>query len=227
MKGSPLKSGFTLIEIIVSLALFAVVAVVALGAVTKIISANEKAQTIQAALTNLNFALESMSREMRVGSVYNCSSGTTVPAYNSSLISYQGSTIAVQACLISTAQSASASPTPSDAVVGFISSNTAPNGTGVCSLAYAYRFKLTTDAGTGTQHWLLQKAEQTTCSNSIADASFSDVLSPDVFITDYRLGVTNSGYQQGFIRMVGYAGTKEQDRTYFDIQTSVSSRLSH
>ncbi len=73
-----LKKGFTLIEMIVSLAIFSVVAVVALGAMMRIMSANQKAQAIQSAVTNLGFALEAMSREMRVGnSIHPLISGNT------------------------------------------------------------------------------------------------------------------------------------------------------
>jgi prepilin-type N-terminal cleavage/methylation domain-containing protein len=62
--------GFTLIEIIVSLGIFAVVSVVAVGALLKVIDANKKAQALKTAINNLNFALESMSREIRTGSEY-------------------------------------------------------------------------------------------------------------------------------------------------------------
>ncbi len=64
------SSGFTLIEMIVSLGVFTVVALVAVGALMKIMDANRKALTLKTAINNLNFALESMSREMRVGTDY-------------------------------------------------------------------------------------------------------------------------------------------------------------
>ena len=65
-----LVGGFTLIEIIVSLAIFAVVSVVAIGSLLKVIDANKKAQALKTAINNLNFALEAMSREIRTGSEY-------------------------------------------------------------------------------------------------------------------------------------------------------------
>ena len=46
--------GFTLIEIIVSLGLFAIVAIVAAGALLKILDSNKKAQSIQNTMTNLS-----------------------------------------------------------------------------------------------------------------------------------------------------------------------------
>src|SRR3989344_4857691 len=81
---------FTLVEMIVALGIFSIVAVVALGALVKIISANKKAQTLQASITNLSFALDSMSRELRVGTKYHCD-------VNPSL-SYNSDTLATAAC---------------------------------------------------------------------------------------------------------------------------------
>ena len=69
------QKGFTLIEMIVSLGIFTVVAVIAVGALLKISDANRKAITLKTAINNLNFVLESMSREMRLGSNYNCNMG--------------------------------------------------------------------------------------------------------------------------------------------------------
>lgn len=67
------QKGFSLVEMIVSLGIFAIVSVVALGAFIKIIDSNKKAQSLKTAINNLNFTLESMSREMRVGTQYYCS----------------------------------------------------------------------------------------------------------------------------------------------------------
>lgn len=64
------QKGFTLVEMIVSLALFTVVAVVAIGALLKVLDANRKSINLKNATNNINFALESMSRELRVGSNY-------------------------------------------------------------------------------------------------------------------------------------------------------------
>jgi prepilin-type N-terminal cleavage/methylation domain-containing protein len=66
------QHGFTLVEIMVALALFSIVAVVAAGAFLKVIDANKKSQAMKAVINNINYALESMSREIRVGTTYNC-----------------------------------------------------------------------------------------------------------------------------------------------------------
>ncbi len=68
------KSGFTLIEIIVSLALFSVVITIAVGALLILIASNRQLQNEQSVLSNLSFALDSMTREIRTGANYYCAS---------------------------------------------------------------------------------------------------------------------------------------------------------
>jgi len=68
--------GFTLIEMIVSLALFSVVVTISVGALLVLIASNRQLQDEQAVLTNLSFALDSMTREIRTGSNYYCDSQT-------------------------------------------------------------------------------------------------------------------------------------------------------
>ena len=70
--------GFTLIEVMVSTALFSIVMVVALGALLSLSAASRKAQTLNTAVNNMSAALESMSRTIRTGYGYNCSSGSTI-----------------------------------------------------------------------------------------------------------------------------------------------------
>src|SRR6056297_849303 len=67
-------AGFTLIEMIVSLALFSVVVTISVGALLVLIASNRQLQDEQAVLTNLSFALDSMTREIRTGSAYVCRS---------------------------------------------------------------------------------------------------------------------------------------------------------
>jgi prepilin-type N-terminal cleavage/methylation domain-containing protein len=64
------RRGFTLIEILVSLSIFALVVVVAAGALLTAMDGNRKTQAIKSVLNNLNFALESITREVRVGGEY-------------------------------------------------------------------------------------------------------------------------------------------------------------
>ncbi len=67
-----MKKGFTLIELMVSVAIFSMVMVVALGALLSISAQERKAETLKTVMTNLDFALDSMSRSIRTGLNYQC-----------------------------------------------------------------------------------------------------------------------------------------------------------
>ncbi len=197
-----LVSGFTLIEIIVSLAVFSVVAVVALGALTKIVDANKKAQTLQAAISNLNFAMESMSREMRVGANYNC---------QSSSLYYPGNSLTAHNC-------GALDQTQSGAAIAFISSKRDSGNT--CNLVISYRFRYDSSSAT----WALEKAQQSACNSPIVEGDYASVIDPGVMISGYRIQVTGGTYPLALIRVTGYAGVREKEKTYFDLQTAISSR---
>lgn len=72
MRHTPKTRGFTIIETMVAIGIFSVVMTVAMGALLTVTSANKKAQKIRAAMDNLNFAMEVMAREIRLGSAYHC-----------------------------------------------------------------------------------------------------------------------------------------------------------
>jgi prepilin-type N-terminal cleavage/methylation domain-containing protein len=67
--------GFTLVEMIVAVALFAVVMLVSVGALLALVGANRKAQALQSVMNNLNIALDGMVRSVRMGSEYHCGAG--------------------------------------------------------------------------------------------------------------------------------------------------------
>lgn len=66
------NQGFSLIEMIVSLGIFAIVVTTAVGSLIVVMSNNQKLQAEQSAMTNLAFALDSMTREIRMGYAYVC-----------------------------------------------------------------------------------------------------------------------------------------------------------
>jgi len=72
------QRGFTLIEMVVAVALFAIVMVVSIGALLSLVDANRKARALESVMNNLNISLDSMVRAMRMGSKYNCG-GTLIP----------------------------------------------------------------------------------------------------------------------------------------------------
>jgi prepilin-type N-terminal cleavage/methylation domain-containing protein len=73
------QSGFTLIEMIVSLGLFSVVITIAIGAFLSLVAGNEQLQSEQNVMINITFALDSMTREIRTGTHYYCN---TRPNYS-------------------------------------------------------------------------------------------------------------------------------------------------
>jgi len=72
--------GFTLVEIIVSVGIFMMVMLVAIGALTGMAGANRKAQSIQTVVDNINFALDDVSRNIRTGTTYHCVESGSTPS---------------------------------------------------------------------------------------------------------------------------------------------------
>jgi len=66
------NTGFTLVELIVSLGLFIVVITISTGALLSLSDTSRKVQSTRIAIDNLNLALESMSKEIRMGTRYHC-----------------------------------------------------------------------------------------------------------------------------------------------------------
>jgi len=62
--------GFTLIEMIVSIALFSFVMLASTTVILSVIDANHKAQGLKITINNLSLALENMARNLRTGSNY-------------------------------------------------------------------------------------------------------------------------------------------------------------
>lgn len=200
------ERGFTLVEMIVALGIFAVVALVAVGALTKIIDANRKSQTLKSAINNISFALESMSREIRLGTNYDCevsSSGWTSVS------------LTKKNCPVSGGSSGQ--------LLAFKSSKPDPSDPS-CNLIFAYRFNNTDKT--------LEKAEQKSCTDIIDEgsgsghANFSPVTSVKVKINSYKLFVSeDSKYPLVYIRVNASAGDRIKDETTVDVQTTISPRL--
>jgi prepilin-type N-terminal cleavage/methylation domain-containing protein len=72
MRKSTNKTGFTLIEMLVAVFVFSIIMTIATGAIFSIVSANKTSQALKSVMDNLSSALDSMSREVRYGSKYNC-----------------------------------------------------------------------------------------------------------------------------------------------------------
>ncbi len=69
------RAGFTLIEMMVAVALFSVVMTISIGALLSLVDANRKAQAMQSVMNNLNITLDGMVRALRMGTQYHCGGG--------------------------------------------------------------------------------------------------------------------------------------------------------
>jgi prepilin-type N-terminal cleavage/methylation domain-containing protein len=72
-KRKMLAQGFSLVELMVSLTIFAIVMTVSMGTLIVMIDANAKAQALYQAMTNISFATDSITRNLRTANTYYCS----------------------------------------------------------------------------------------------------------------------------------------------------------
>ena len=75
-KGLPREAkrsgGFTLVEILIAVSLFVVIATISAGATVSVFDANKKSQSSKTVVDNLNLAIENMTRIARFGNNYHC-----------------------------------------------------------------------------------------------------------------------------------------------------------
>ncbi len=72
------NKAFTLVEMLVATAIFTTVMVVAIGALVSIVNADDRAQSIKTTIDNVNFAIDTMTRNLRSGTNYQCYYNNTV-----------------------------------------------------------------------------------------------------------------------------------------------------
>jgi prepilin-type N-terminal cleavage/methylation domain-containing protein len=70
--------GFTLIELMTALSIFAIIMTISMGSILGIFNANRKSESLKTVMDNLNFSLETMAREIRFGKNYHCGSSGTL-----------------------------------------------------------------------------------------------------------------------------------------------------
>lgn len=65
-------SGFTLIELMVAISIFMIIMTMAMGSLLITLDAKKKSEVLGFTMDNLNFAMESMTRSLRMGTNYDC-----------------------------------------------------------------------------------------------------------------------------------------------------------
>ncbi len=78
-KRNAARRGYTLIELIVAVGLFAFVMMMSASAYLIMIALNHQAQGTTVGINNLSFALETMTRDIRTGSAYSCGGAGDCP----------------------------------------------------------------------------------------------------------------------------------------------------
>ncbi|MDP2704922.1 MAG: type II secretion system protein [Patescibacteria group bacterium] len=79
-KFSQTNKGYTLVETLVSLGIFMIVAFIAITALFLITDAHRRAQATRAIVDNLDFSIEEIVRSARDGRLYNCGSESDLTA---------------------------------------------------------------------------------------------------------------------------------------------------
>ena len=201
---------------LVSIAIFMVVAVIAVSALLKIVDASRKSESLQDAVNNINFAMDSITRELRVGSDYILDT--------SDANGFTGIINPVTYAPVSGPTSLPAQP----ASIAFLTSIKAPSSLGTCNLTYSYFFAQHPDNVSG--HFTIDKAQQTSCTDSIGSgaAPYVPIIDPSIVITSFYISVDTNGTTAEpnvFLYISGYTGAATAAKTYFDLQTTISERL--
>ncbi len=213
------RQGFTLIEMLVSVAIFTIVMVIALGALLSLSEADRKAQTINAAVNNLSFAIDSMSRLMRTGINYHCGSDTSTRALTES-----------QNCI--NAFSSPPGPQPQMAFQVVDDSLSGCTKGSACTVVYC----LSVEGSTNSCNSAVSCAAGSSCSilraicAGASCTSYTPITSPEVSISSLSFYVTGSALgdtiePKATILVSGTVPVTATKSTAFNLQTSVTARL--
>ncbi len=90
------QKGFTLIEVMIAVALFIIIMTIGTGAVLNSNNTHKKTQAVRAVMDNLSFVMEDMARNLRLGSNYHCGDISNIETpqdcQSSLMIAFEGQT---------------------------------------------------------------------------------------------------------------------------------------
>lgn len=197
------NSGFTLIEMIVSTSLFIITILVVVGALISLESASRKARTIRVASDNLSAALDSMSRNIRMGSAYHCGCGTDATD------------------LPNTAGDTTYPDEPREC------QSDTDGASGEVCFAFEHQNGDVNDPLDQYVYRLKNSRIQRSTEGGVAN-SWLDMTAPEITISNLKffVGGTTIGSEQGYVTIVirGSAGATAKSLTAFDVQTTLSQR---
>lgn len=201
------KSGFTLIEVMVSVTLFAMVMTLSLGAILSIIDGNKKAQAINSVANNLNFAVDSMVRDIKTGYAYTCIENSLLNSDSSSVISSNKN-----GC--------------DDGEISYISLISTISSDGPVKRWVMYKlvkepvtnrgsiYKVVSDGGA------LQEYPVTSPEVDVKELKFV----VNNYVTDFSMPTEEIGQPSVFLYIKGTAGVNPTSASDFSIQTLISQR---
>ncbi len=78
-----INKGFTLVELMVATSIFVIIMLASMGSLFTLLDASKSSRALRFAMDNVNFAMESMTRSIRMGTNYICIIGETgIPMTN-------------------------------------------------------------------------------------------------------------------------------------------------
>ena len=194
---------------LVSTAIFSVVMILAIGSLLTMIDGNNKAQALKLAMNNINFALEGMSRTIRIGTQYRCSNaGGIVPNKPPSSQIQNPNDCDTGGRLIAFEKFGGNPSDPDD--------------------QFVYRFVVDSAVSTNARGWIERCTQN--CHNS-GGGSYIPITAPEVDIEELTFYVTGTEpstdeeQPKVVITIRGTVGEKDKIKTSFNIQTTVSQRI--
>jgi len=195
-------NGFTLVEVLVSLIIFSVVVVMAVGAVFSLVNAGEKARSLNSVMGNLNVALETMADTVRFGTGYQ--NWDTISAYSGSCVSGTQS------------QALYLVPAPNSVITSPTGAN-GGGGLGVTGLVYGLdNNQIVERIGYGnnaTGQW-----------SSIIPVTANEVHVTNLSFWVYDCNAIAPLQPYVLMSVSGYAETRQNDKVNFNIQTTMTAR---
>lgn len=193
------QRGFTLVEMLVAVGLFSVVMLVSVSVILSIIGNNKKAQGINNVVNNLNFAIESMVRDMKTGYQYQCS-GTFPIFQNSPALCDDGAAAKSSIEFFSTL---SGTPTP-----------------------VQYQFVRPVDSGgVYTPGYIVKKTGATGAAIDLTSKSDVDIQSVEMYIHSPSPSAISKSQPGIFLIIRGRANITGNEVTQFGLQTYISQRI--
>lgn len=180
--------GLILLELVVALGIFLAVMTIGMGAVLAMYGLNKKSQSLKLVMTNLNFAVESMAREIVVGTDYRCDDSDTEPF-------------------------------------------DCPMGGGAITFCSSENERIFYKFDSNAIKRSIQPMTADGQCSSQPSSSFLSITAPEVEINKLRFFVEGTGtgdcekQPRVVILIEGVAGVREEEKSEFSIQTTVSQRV--